>query len=334
MGTFEEDVDPVGFAKLVAEEYAAMENGYHARLRDFLRMSYEAYELFREFPDAFDELKQDPFWENSRQRPKDLTTSRWVLLFIMRATASNDRARATKYAAILDGFRRDRVKVTQIPKRIIELGGIEAAYERMVDAKKKAPRMSNDHKDDEEIEDEGRRIHRKGELPSSGDRDAESGGEAMDVGTGSSFDAIGTAAGDRSPMRYFDPKRVLFVELKADELAQIVDAGSTADGPVPFRLEITVHPRNASGFAHVVCDRVLSDAEVAEEIQLNPEQDLLSIDPPKEPLRSSVAGGRRERAPGVPKPTRNPWAGRKGSPRLKLKLRPKLSRGGEGRATS
>ena len=46
----------------------------------------------------------------------------------------------------------------------------------------------------------------------------------------------------------------------------------------------TVHPRNASGFAHVDCDRVLRDAEVAEEIQFDPELDLLSIDRPKDPL--------------------------------------------------
>ena len=96
--------------------------------------------------------------------------------------------------------------------------------------------------------------------------------------------------------------------------------------PPRLRLEITAHPRNADGFARVVGDRVSSIADIAEDTPFDPQPDLLSIDPPKEPLRSSVAGGRRERAAGVPKPTRNPWAGRKGSPHRKLKLRPKLSR--------
>ncbi len=88
-----------------------MENGYHAKLRGFLRRAYQAYDLFREFPGTFEKLKQDPFWENSRQKPKDLTTSKWVMLFVMQATTTNDRIRASKYAKILDGFTRDGVKV-------------------------------------------------------------------------------------------------------------------------------------------------------------------------------------------------------------------------------
>jgi hypothetical protein len=323
IGTFEDDVDPVGFARKVAAEYATMENGYHAQLRSFLQKAYHSYQLFLEFPDAFEKLKQDPFWENSRQKPsKDLTTSRWILYFIMRAAASNDRARSTKYATVLDKFARAGIKVAQVADRIKKLGGVEAAYKRIVAAEQRRSKASADGG----MEDEERPIHQQQKLHASRKDDAKVHGEQMEVETGSSFDAIRTTTGDRSPMRYFDPKRVLFVELQADELARIVDAGSTADGPVLFRLDITVHPRNASGFAHVDCDRVLRDAEVAEEIQFDPELDLLSIDRPKDPLWSSVTGGRRERAPGVPKPTRNPWAGRKGSPHLKLKLRPKLSR--------
>ncbi len=37
---FEEEADPVGFAKLVAEEYREMEDGHHARLRAFLSRAY------------------------------------------------------------------------------------------------------------------------------------------------------------------------------------------------------------------------------------------------------------------------------------------------------
>ena len=71
---FEEDADPVGLARTVAEEYQAMEDGHHARLRAFLGRAYQSYQLFLDFPDSFEQLKQEPFWETSRQAegPHDL----------------------------------------------------------------------------------------------------------------------------------------------------------------------------------------------------------------------------------------------------------------------
>jgi hypothetical protein len=131
IGAFDEDVDPVGLVKVVAAEYAAMEDEYHARLRDFLFRAYTAYEVFRAFPDSYNELKKDSFWKISGLKPKDLKTSRSVLDFIIWANESNDHARATRYAAILDGLSRDKVKPDAVAARIEEMGGIEAAYEAM-----------------------------------------------------------------------------------------------------------------------------------------------------------------------------------------------------------
>ena len=59
-----------------------MENGYHAKLREFLRRAYHSYQLFLQFPDGFEELKRDPFWENSRQKPKVLNSSKLDPLFL------------------------------------------------------------------------------------------------------------------------------------------------------------------------------------------------------------------------------------------------------------
>jgi hypothetical protein len=73
---FEEEVDPVGLARTVAKEYRAMEDGHHARLRAFLGRAYQTYQLFLDFPDSFERLKQEPFWRSSRQKPKGLTTRR------------------------------------------------------------------------------------------------------------------------------------------------------------------------------------------------------------------------------------------------------------------
>ena len=75
IGTLEEEIDPISFAKMVAAEYATMENGYHAQLRAFLQKAYHSYQLFLEFPDAFEKLKRAPFWkelEAETEGPDDL----------------------------------------------------------------------------------------------------------------------------------------------------------------------------------------------------------------------------------------------------------------------
>ena len=252
IGSFEEDADPVGFAKTVAKEYAAMENGYHAQLRAFLRKAYQSYQLFLEFRGAFEQLKRDPFWEISRQKPKDLTTSRWVLLFIMRAKTSNVRVRASKYAKILDRFARDGVKVNQVPDRIAKLGGVEAAYDHFV-AVEREPTQFTAVEDDEETEDEQPLIPRKGELRASRDGDAKVRGKEIDAETGSpSETGLDLAVSSRWLMASIDPERSLIVEVEPAQLERIVDARDKRERPVSFRLEITAYPRDAKGFARVV----------------------------------------------------------------------------------
>jgi hypothetical protein len=54
-----------------------------------------------------------------------------VLYFIMQATTTNDRNRARRYAAILDGLMQDKVEISAVASRIKELGGIDVACEAM-----------------------------------------------------------------------------------------------------------------------------------------------------------------------------------------------------------
>jgi len=162
IGTFEEEADPVGFARTVAKEYRKMEDGHHARLRAFLGRAYESYQLFREFPDSFERLKQEPFWKSSRQKPRDLTTSKWVLLYVMRAETPNVRTRASKYAKILNGFARAGVRVGQVPQRIKALGGVEAAYAHFLAAGRR--RQFGVAADDEATEGQRTLSPRKGGL--------------------------------------------------------------------------------------------------------------------------------------------------------------------------
>ncbi len=227
MGTFDEDADPVGLARMVADEYQAMEDGHHAQLRAFLRRAYHVYRLFQQFPGAYEQLKREPFWECSRQKPRDLTTSKHVLLFVMRAETPNVRTRASKYAKIVDGLARERVGVNQVPERIKALGGVEAAYAHFL-AAERGLQITVDA-DDEATEDERPLIPRKAGLR------AARGGNA-----------------DKVQSESFDLERCLIVELEPDALEAILDAGTTQEGPVTFHLEITVHPRDARGFVQVV----------------------------------------------------------------------------------
>ena len=82
----------------------------------------------RAISSAFRPIRSGSRW---RQKPKDPSTSKWVLYFIMQATTTHVRNRARKYAVILDGLMQDQVEISAVAARINELGGIDAAYEAM-----------------------------------------------------------------------------------------------------------------------------------------------------------------------------------------------------------
>jgi hypothetical protein len=78
-------------------------------------------------PDEFERLQADPFWNTSLHKPKDASTSKWVVHFIMQVRTPNLRSLAGKYAAILDRLLRDEVSPDD--KRVGKMEGVEAAYE-------------------------------------------------------------------------------------------------------------------------------------------------------------------------------------------------------------
>jgi hypothetical protein len=79
-------------------------------------------------PDQFERLKADPFWKAPWRRPKDASTSKWVLHFIMQARTPKERNLADNYVAILDGLMRDKV-CPSTDARISKMEGVEAAYD-------------------------------------------------------------------------------------------------------------------------------------------------------------------------------------------------------------
>ncbi len=260
--------------------------------------------MFRDFPDAFEQLKQDPFWDNSRQRPKDLTTSKWVLYFIMRAETPNVRTRASKYAKILDGFARKRVRADKVPERIKALGGVEDSYAHFLAVERGLQKTVD--ADDEETEVERPLTPRKGGLRAArGRNDDEVQGDVETESTDEN--SLGTSVGGRWHMPRFDPERCPIVELEPDALEAILDAGTTQGEPVSVHLEVTVHPRDSKGFVHVVGESEPSDLP----------QDFSSIDLEDGPFDTRLFNEKPVQPPARPKrslrkrgPKRRPWMGR------------------------
>ena len=123
--------NPLSRAEHLRAEYAEMENGHPAKVMQFVQRAYFVADQFRRRPGDFERLQAHPFWKQWPQKPKDRSTSKWVLYFIMQATTTNDRNRARRYAAILDGLMQDKVEISAVASRIKELGGIDSAYEAM-----------------------------------------------------------------------------------------------------------------------------------------------------------------------------------------------------------
>jgi hypothetical protein len=135
--------NPLSKAEHLRGEYAAMEDGHQAEARQFLQRAYFVAAQFRRRPGDFERLQAHPFWKQSGTKPRDPSTSKWVLSFIMQATTTNVRNRAGRYAVILDGLMQDKVDDSAVAARIKEMGGIDAAYEAMQTQARRSGRESS-----------------------------------------------------------------------------------------------------------------------------------------------------------------------------------------------
>jgi hypothetical protein len=64
------------------------------------------------------------------------TTSRWLLLFVTRATSENERSRVGKYAAVLDFFTEIRFPENCVAEAVERLGGVDAAHQEALRARR------------------------------------------------------------------------------------------------------------------------------------------------------------------------------------------------------
>jgi hypothetical protein len=116
-------------AERLRGDYAEMNERQHAEVRQFLQRAYGVAARFRRRPGDFERFQVHPFWKETGQKPKDPSTSKWLLYFITQARTPNAHDLADKKAVILDGLMQDKVEDSAVAARIEELGGIGAAYQ-------------------------------------------------------------------------------------------------------------------------------------------------------------------------------------------------------------
>ena len=110
--------NPLSAAERLRGEYAQMEAGHDAEVRQFLQRAYFVAAQFRWRLGDFERFQVHPFWKQSGMKPNDPATSKWLLYLIMEATTPNLRQLADKYAAILDGLKQDQVEIDAVAARI------------------------------------------------------------------------------------------------------------------------------------------------------------------------------------------------------------------------
>ncbi len=246
---FPEEEGAFASAQRLVEKYTKIVDGHRAVIRQFLQTCYPVVLKFQSEPDEFERLKVDPFWDASRQKPKDPSTSKRVLYFVMQAKTKNVRNRAGRYAVVLVGLIREKVRPDMVAARIKEMRGVEAACAHFLAAELGQSEVID--ADDDEMEDEALPIPQKG-----GQRAACGGTNDQVQGEGEtespSDSSLGAAIGGRRQMPCFDPERHLLVEDEPDALDAILEAGTEQGAPVRVPLTIIVYPRDATGFVRVV----------------------------------------------------------------------------------
>ena len=151
----------------------------------------------------------------------------------MRAKTKNARNRAGRYAVVLDGLIREKVRPDMVAARIKEMRGVEAAYLYFLAEEHGQNEVTVDA-DDEETESEGPPIPRKGvQRTAGGGNDDMVQGE--DETASPSDKSVGAAIGGRRQTPSFDPERHLLVEDEPDALDALLDVARTGEFPSASR---------------------------------------------------------------------------------------------------
>jgi hypothetical protein len=131
------------FAKL-SNEYAEANDGYRMKLYVFAQLCYRIGLGYSRRLDEFATFKEDPFWANVRQRPKDDKIMRAVLMFTMKARSAKLASSITKTAKVLESMASQDVKPGEVAKRLKAGGGILKMYAELSPSRSDIGRIADD----------------------------------------------------------------------------------------------------------------------------------------------------------------------------------------------
>lgn len=77
---------------------------------------------------ALRRLRDDPFFRDMNQPPKDDDLTKWVVFFVFKAKAGRKRERVGRHAAILERYLREGLSADQVEQRLEDEGGVAEAY--------------------------------------------------------------------------------------------------------------------------------------------------------------------------------------------------------------
>ncbi len=132
--------DALSNAERLRREYAEMDDSSVGEVSHFLQRAYHVAVQFRRRPGDFERFKSHPFWEALGEKPKDASTSKWALYFVMQATTTKVRNRARRYAVLLDGLIHDKVSPGAVAARVKAMGEVEEAYDVLLNARSRRDR--------------------------------------------------------------------------------------------------------------------------------------------------------------------------------------------------
>jgi len=128
----------------ISKEYAEASEGYRAKLYAFAARCYKVGQGFKTRLDVFARFKEDAFWNDARQKPKDDKVMKAVVTFAMKAKSKHQMSRVSKTASVLESLAKQGVMANEVAKRLKDGGGIEKMYAALSPNRNNKARVPDD----------------------------------------------------------------------------------------------------------------------------------------------------------------------------------------------
>jgi hypothetical protein len=259
------------FFQTISDEYADASEGYRTKLYEFAARCYKVGVGFKKRLDVFARFKENSFWDEARQKPKDDKVMRAVVTFAMKAKSKHLLSRVSKTATVLEWLADQGAKPGEVAKRLKDGGGIEKMYADLSPTRNGNGRVADDLEmllpglPDAEVEDSAPETEETSEGAESDDADWYAGAEDSDADQDLMDDPIGKQpampraanndptitdiGGVASPPKHpslrgvFDPDKHLLIEMGdcGVSIEEVLNMGAA-------RIAVVIEPADDSGY--------------------------------------------------------------------------------------